>query len=304
VSTPREQYDISRDPEVCKRQFDRLLQHLNTDYLDIGMLFFMDTDRDIEEVTANGILDYALGLKQQGVIRLLGASVHNPATAARLVRLGVLDLLMFSINPAFDLMEGAHDIAAILGQEFSRSMQAVDSARADLYRLCESRGVSITVMKALGAGKLLSAQHTPFNQPLTPAQCIHYALSRPAVVSVLVGCQSRAQVLAAAAYPGLPEAEKDYSTVIASVKRDFKGSCVYCGHCQPCPQGIDIAAVNKYLDIARLSEQDIPPGIAAHYRALARHAGDCVSCGHCEKRCPFGTPVIKNMAQAAALFGQ
>ena len=55
-------------------------------------------------------------------------------------------------------------------------------------------------MKTLGGGKLISEKHTPFNKPLTVHQCIHYALTRPAVASVLVGCQNRKQVEEAASY--------------------------------------------------------------------------------------------------------
>ena len=33
----------------------------------------------------------------------------------------------------------------------------------------------------------------------------------------------------------------------------YRGQCTYCGHCAPCPKGIDIAMVNKL----RFSEYDI-----------------------------------------------
>jgi predicted aldo/keto reductase-like oxidoreductase len=159
-------------------------------------------------------------------------------------------------------------------------------------------------MKTLGAGKLLSPAHTPFAKPMTVGQCIHYALTRPAVVSALIGCQSRAQVEEAVGYVNLTDAEKDYAAVVGGMRTDFKGNCVYCSHCQPCPAEIDIANVNKYLDIAVLDESRVPPSIAQHYGALAHHGSDCVSCGSCEQRCPFGVPVIKNMERAAKLFGK
>ena len=299
----REQYDISRDLDVCKRYVDKLLTCLDTDYLDFGMLFFLDTDADVDAMFDNGIVDYAMDLKRQGVIRAMGASSHNPATARRIVESGVIDLLMFSINPAFDLMPGAADITAMLQDGFTGMVLGQDPARAELYRLCESKGVAISVMKTLGAGKLLSAEHTPFAGPMTPAQCIHYALSRPAVVSTLIGCQSREHVLDAVRYLTLSEAEKDYAPVVSSVKRDFKGSCVYCNHCLPCPADINIGMVNKYLDIAVLDETNVPPSIVSHYKELAAHGSDCIACGSCEERCPFGVSVIDNMKRAAALFG-
>lgn len=299
----REQYDMSRDLDVCKRYFDKLLSCLGTDYIDFGMLFFMDTHEDVDALFDNGIIEYARDLKRQGVIRAIGAGSHNPATARRLVESGEIELLMFSINPVFDLMAGASDITAMLTGDFAGLITEHDSERAALYRLCESRGVAISVMKTLAAGKLLSAEHTPFQKPMTPAQCIHYALTRPAVVSTLIGCQNRKQVLDAVEYLTLSDSEKDYAPIVGSVKKDFRGSCMYCNHCLPCPSEINIAEVNKYLDIALLDKNNIPPGAALHYRELEHHGSDCIACGSCEERCPFGVPVIDNMERAAKLFG-
>jgi len=46
------------------------------------------------------------------------------------------------------------------------------------------------------------------------------------------------------------DSEDDYTGALGSLRNDFWGNCVYCEHCQPCPVDIDIATVNKYLDIA------------------------------------------------------
>jgi predicted aldo/keto reductase-like oxidoreductase len=299
----REQYDRSRDLDVCKRYFDKLLTCLGTDYIDFGMLFFVDTDADVDALFDNGIVGYARELKRQGVIRAVGTSSHNPATATRLVESGEIDLLMFSINPAFDLMAGASDIVAMLTGDISDLVTAHDSDRARLYRLCESRGVAISVMKTLAAGKLLSADHTPFARAMTPAQCIHYALTRPAVVSTLIGCHSRQHVLDAVEYLNLSDEAKDYAPIIGGVKRDFKGICVYCNHCLPCPSAINIAMVHKYLDIAVLNGKNIPRSVRRHYKELGNHGSDCIQCGSCEQRCPFGVSVEENMKRATDIFG-
>lgn len=128
-------------------------------------------------------------------------------------------------------------------------------------------------------------------------------LTRPAVASVMLGCQTRGEVFDAARYTDLSDEEKDYTDVMNTLRNDFAGNCVYCSHCQPCPAGIDIAAVNKYLDIARLDVSNISPSIRSHYLGLARSGKDCIGCKRCEKRCPFGVPIIGNMAEAAGIFG-
>ncbi len=302
-----QQYDISRDLPVVKKYFEELLRFLGTDYIDFGMLFYIDTEEDFAGAFESPILEYALELKEKGVVRRLGASSHNPATAKKVIETGLVDLLLFSINPAFDMVAPNTDIQTMIGGENKPALAGNDGMnpeRAELYRLCESRGVGITVMKTLGAGKLISPALTPFAQALTVGQCIHYVLTRPAVVSALIGCQSREQVEEAVGYLDLTDAERDYAEVVGSLKTDFKGTCVYCSHCLPCPAEIDIAGVNKYLDIAVLDEQSVPEDIARRYRELGRHGSDCVACGNCEARCPFGVPVIGNMKRAAAVFGE
>ena len=303
----KEQYDISRDLKNIKKYFENLLRCLNTDYIDFGMFFFVDSEKDFTDVFKGDSLPYALDLKQKGYIRAIGASSHNPITARKIVESGVVDLLMFSINPGFDMTPAGADVLEYHhGKAIDYEMK-LDPDRAALYRLCEQRGVAITVMKTLGAGKLISPQHTPFAQPLSVSQCIHYALSRPAVVSALLGSATRQEMLESLAYLNAGEEERDYSGVIEKYQGTLKGSCVYCNHCLPCPKEINIAAVNKCLDIAavpdKLSGATNTTTVSDNYRALKHRASECSACGSCEERCPFSVPVVQNMKKAAALFG-
>ena len=298
-----QQYDITRDMPAVRKYFEELLRIFG--YIDFGMLFFIDSEDDYKGVFETEFISYVQGLKQKGDIRNIGFSSHNPTMAARVVKTGVPEMLMFSINAAFDLYPAETNVLDELDKELNpAAFQGVDPTRAALYKLCEQKGVGITVMKTLGAGKLVSPEHTPFAKPMTVSQCIHYALTRPAVASVLLGCSSGAEVLDALRYLNASDAERDYSHIYGTLQSDFRGNCVYCSHCQPCPVGIDIAAVNKYLDIARLDEEQVPPSIRSHYASLEHNGSDCIGCGSCEKRCPFGVPIIQRMSDAAQMFGK
>ena len=102
-------------------------------------------------------------------------------------------------------------------------------------------------------------------------------------------------------YETSSDAQKDYATVLASApKHAYYGQCTYCGHCAPCPSGIDIAMANKLYDLAVMQPQ-VPQSIRARLPGLTARAEDCIACGNCEKRCPFGVPVIQRMEKVKEL---
>ena len=121
------------------------------------------------------------------------------------------------------------------------------------------------------------------------------------MASILAGCDSPAHVLEAVSYETASEEERDYASTLAGAPlHAYSGQCTYCGHCVPCPKGIDIAMVNKLYDLAMM-QPEVPQSIRAHYQALSAGAEDCIACGSCEKRCPFGVPVIERMEKIKAL---
>lgn len=297
-----QQYDISRDLPTVKKYFEECLRIFGG-YIDFGMLFFIDSEEDYRKVFDGGIADYVQKLKQNGDIGHIGFSSHKTDIARKVVETGLPEMMMFSINLAFDLSPSdSYALDALSENWQGTDLCGVDAERMALYSLCEQKGVGISVMKTLGAGKLISPEHTPFSRPMTVNQCIHYALSRPAVFTTLLGCQTGEQIKDALSYLQADEEDKNYTPFMSELQNNFKGKCVYCNHCLPCPSDIDIASVNKYLDIARLDEANIPPSIRSHYQNLAHGGDDCIACGSCESRCPFDVPVIQNMAKAAELF--
>jgi predicted aldo/keto reductase-like oxidoreductase len=296
------QYDISRDMPAVKQYFEELLRIFG--YIDFGMLFFVDTEEDFQSVFDTPFISYVEQRKKQGDILHIGFSSHNPATAMKAVRTGLPEMMMFSVNPAFDMLPHEEYVFDHIEKGFGAELfRGIDPKRAELYKLCTRKQIGVTVMKPFGGGKLISPEHSPYARALSVTECIHYALSRPAVASVLAGCKTAEEVNAAMRYLAADDSEKDYSGVLSGVRNDFMGSCVYCGHCQPCPAGIDVAAVNKYLDIARLDKSNVPPSVVSHYRSLAHGGDECTECGSCESRCPFGVPAAANMREAAALLG-
>lgn len=298
------QYVRTREVGAVRSAFEDLLTRLGTDYIDLGMIHYVDREEDWETVRSGPFWDYVQELRARGTIRHIGMSTHNPAMARRAVESGQVEMLLFSVNPAFDLLPAADDISVYFSDVYDPELGGIAPERARLYSLCEQRDVGITVMKGFAGGRLFSAADSPFGVALTPLQCLHYALTRPAVASVMVGFDTPEQVDQAVAYESAGEAERDYASVLSGAPRHaYTGQCTYCGHCKPCPMDIDIAMVNKLYDLAAM-QGETPASLREHYLALERTAADCVGCGGCEERCPFHVPVVERMEKARALFGQ
>lgn len=297
------QYVRTRDMNQVVPAFEDLLTRLQTDYIDLGMIHYVDTPEDWETVVNGPFLQYVLEQKKKGVIRHIGMSTHNPAMAKKAVESGIVEMILFSINPAFDLMPPTEDLNAYFAEQYDEHLGGMDPIRAELYKLCESRNIGITVMKGYAGGRLFDAVRSPFGVALTPVQCIHYVLTRPAVAAIMVGVDNPQHVLEAVAYETASEGEKDYATVLANAPRHaYTGQCTYCGHCKPCPMEIDIAMVNKLYDLAAMQDK-VPQSIQAHYDALEHKASECVGCGGCETRCPFHVKISERMKRTATLLG-
>lgn len=298
------QYLRTRSVEKTRIAFDDQLVRLNIGYLDIGMIHYVDEESDFHRIFEGPLIRLAQQLKREGKIRHIGVSSHNPVVARLAVETGLVEVVMFSINPCYDLQPASERVDDLWTDEnYEHALHNIDPERERLYELCEQQGVGLDVMKVYGGGDLLSELNSPFGRAMTPVQCIEYALTRPGVAAVMVGCRSREEIRAALAWCGASSADKDYASVMTGMEKfTWNGHCMYCGHCAPCSVGIDIASVNKFYNLT-VAQGDIPETVREHYKVLTHHASECITCGQCEKNCPFGVAIVEQMRKAAHRFG-
>ncbi len=280
------EYGWSRDWNRIRETFAWELETLKTDYVDFGFLHCVDEESDWAKIQRAGILDAVCALKEKGVVRHIGFSSHTPSVANQLLDTGLMDMMMFSINAAYDLECG--DSYGI----------GTTAERAELFRRCEAEGVGISVMKPFHGGQLLSDATSPFHRALTKNQCLQYVLDRPAVLTAVPGVRSLADLDALLPFLQTTPKENDYAVIGSFTPQNAVGNCVYCNHCQPCPAGIDVGLVNKYYDLSRAGDQMAHD----HYGKLAIKADVCLQCGHCDSRCPFGVAQQARMQEIAAYF--
>ena len=297
------QYVRDRDLSKARPAFEDLLRRLRTDYVDLGMIHYIDSMDDWNRTMTGDFIKYVHELHEKGTIRHIGLSTHNPKMGKMAVETGFIEMILFSINPAFDMRPATDDLDSMFEGYDRDDLSGIDPERAEFYQMCEANDVGLTVMKGFFGGRLLNKEQSPFGTAFTAKQLIHYSLTRPGVSSILCGYDTKQQVDEAVSYETASADEKDYASVIASAPlHSYSGQCTYCGHCRPCPADIDIAMVNKFYDLA-CAQNTVPESVKEHYKALSHTASECVGCKGCESRCPFGVKVADRMKKTAELFG-
>ena len=263
-------YGWSLELQDVKDSIAWQLNELQTDYIDYGFIHCLDELKDWETYKENGVLDYIYELKDKGIVKHIGLSSHTPSVINQVMDEIEIDTLMFSINPGYEFGQGEYAYGSV-------------SEREELYQRCQKEKVGITVMKPFSGGQLLDDNLSPYKQALNIYQCLHYALDKPAVLSVLPGGKTVEDVDQLIAYYQQTDETIDYSIISTFEHVDTQGKCVYCNHCKPCPMGIDIGLVNKYYDLSKAGDSMA----IKHYQSLEKNANDCIGCGHCDARCPF-----------------
>mgnify|MGYP000491722229 CR=1 FL=1 len=98
------QYVRTRELDQVRPAFEDLLERLRTDHVELGMIHYVDAEADLREVLDGPIMRLAQRLRSEGRIRHIGLSSHNPVVAHMAARTVLIDVLMFSVNPCYDLL--------------------------------------------------------------------------------------------------------------------------------------------------------------------------------------------------------
>ncbi|WP_354498869.1 aldo/keto reductase [Mycetocola sp. 2940] len=188
----RREWDFSRDGIL--RSVDESLERLGLDYLDIAYLH--DPDFHWEQASTEGI-GALVELRDQGVVREIGAGMNQSAMLAHFVRECDVDVVM--VAGRYTLLD--------------------DSAANDLLPLALERGVGVVTAAVYNSGLLSRAvvpddalydyQQAPReliararfiadvcarHSVTLPDAAVQFPLRHPAVVSVVVGTRTAEQV--------------------------------------------------------------------------------------------------------------
>lgn len=259
--------------DESQRCFEDVLSQMGNGYAEVAIIQVIDSKRQWDGWGQKSA-EHLLRCKEQGRIGHIGMSGHVTSTAIKAVNSGLIDVLMFPIN----LVE--HD----------------DEEISPLYRACVDNDVGLVAMKPYKGGTLFSADGKPSG--ITPAQCLAYVLSLP-VSTAVPGPKNVGELRTTLHYLEATDKEKDFSSVITNIHNYLSGQCVYCHHCLPCPQGVEIGWVIWYVDQA---VSGVTEGLLKGYSSFKVKASECTECGVCVERCPFEVGITAKMREAVEIF--
>ena len=299
---------LVRSPLDMQPRFENYLHTLNTDHTEVFIIQFCDKAADFAQVTGEGgMLEYALKLKAEGKIRAIGISTHSSAIAYKAIDNGAFDVLMYPINPAFDVVTDgvgydADDLTTLwdAAQDFSAADKKGAQPRKSVYSECRRARIGLVAMKPFAGGFIFRVEK---DAGFTPINLISYTLAQSGVSTVIPGCTKPSEIEEILNYYTCADDARDYSEAVAKSRWSVMENCLYCNHCLPCSAGINIGQINRLLDDFTLSPSADEGAVSEKYRAMPVKATSCIQCGICMERCPFKVNVIGRMKRAAEVFG-
>ncbi|MCL2664087.1 MAG: aldo/keto reductase [Defluviitaleaceae bacterium] len=267
---------------------ERSLTELQTDYIDFYLFWGLSLSSWNENINVKGgLVDAMRKAKDEGVIRHISFSTHDePENIKGIADSGFFESVLLQYN-------------------------LLDRSNEDTIRHCGEKGLGVSVMGPVGGGRLREPskviQEILGEKVKSTAElALRFVLSNPHVNVAFSGMESFENIEenAATASVSGPLTPDEWDRVDKNFK-DIKNLadlyCTGCNYCKPCPQGIDIGKVFKFMNYDRIY------GLKQHAKweysnLLKPESNDkpataCTECGECEKKCPQKIEIIKQLKE-------
>ena len=149
----------------AEAEVEETLKALDTDYIDILMFYYMESENEWARVTGvGGALEALVAARERGEVRLIGLTTHQRRLAAKWVTTGLLDLIMVRYNAAH---RGAED---------------------ELFPVAQEHGVPVVVYTCQRWGHLVRStpDDPPSFKPPPAPEWYRFALAHPSVAVALM----------------------------------------------------------------------------------------------------------------------
>ncbi len=256
-----------RTAEEVEKELETSLKNLRTDYIDVYQLHNVTYQEQWDQVRAPGGAMEAMNMaKEDGKIRHISVTSHNPDLSLDLVRSGLFETLMIPYN------------------------YLTPKPAEKLLPLCQELNVGTIIMKPFGGGAFSNAN-----------TALKYVYNNPDTDLAIPGVMSTAEIDENwDVWQGDLTLTAEELELIERDKTELGSQfCRGCNYCQPCPQDIPISYILR-AEKQTLRRMGWSDSRVESLKKAFEKAETCIECGACESRCPYELPIIRLLPEAMA----
>ncbi len=169
------------NPDELMKTFERSLKRLRTDYIDNANMHGLTRPGDAELMFSSGALETLIKLKEEGVVKNIGATAHKPQPLAEGMKRFQFDSVSAATNAT-----GYHFVS-----EFTK---VSGSFEEEVIPLANKQGIGMWAFKVTGQRLLIQKGNEPHKA--SGLELIRYAYSLP-VHGVILGMNAIEHVVTA-----------------------------------------------------------------------------------------------------------
>jgi len=307
---PRESYYLAdKLPAwICKTRqeaediFAEQLKRCKTDYFDFYLLHSVD-EESWPLIESFELVDYIKGLKEQGLARHLGLSVHCGPE--------LLEMIFANHSDVFEFVQiqlNYFDWDYINAKELYNIARKYNKPVIVMEPL---RGGTLANLPSERASKVLKEASEKSNMPpcSDASYGLRYLRQLEGVMIILSGMSTVQQLednIGIMDAQDLTETELTAVSEAAQILReDILVPCTGCNYCYECPSKINIPAIFKqYNESAIKSFTYIWDSLEDLYNKLGPNATSCIKCGNCEANCPQKIKITEVLQEVHQCFSE
>ncbi len=290
---------LVKEKEDFDRYFNRQLERLQIETIDFYLLHSLNQN-EWPRMKELEVIEWAERKMREGRFPYFGFSYHGPFTTFKeIVDAYNFDLCYMQYN--------------FMDEDYQAGREGLLYAAA--------KGMAVVAMEPIRGG-LLSPRVLPveveslWKQALVRRSPSEWALqwvwNQPEISLALSGMSTLEQVeqnVASAERSGVGSLTEEELALISRVREQYKElsplGCTGCRYCQPCPQGVKIAAIFElYMEAVMYNYKNRSMGVYSDWIAPEDRADRCVECGQCEERCPQGIEIISWLKKVHQFLAQ